>query len=241
MFDVLGIPKEEKKDAPENPDGDCCAVTAADGRRGRGKTPPGGKSASRPVPPPVPTEPDVYDKDRMACYAGHKIPIEDRTLKLEDIRKLLEKDFPELSQERTEMIYDDKTGNIVPVVKGAKKGTAVATRIERIDPGDVQAGPNVLAVRCDGIPMAIVARDEIEERFDSADLEDALNIVLRESRLVYVGVVPRLRPRYVRAHFLNLMVIVSGHSTLGEEALQFIIESSALIRAWADPAEEQED
>lgn len=64
----------------------------------------------------------VADKTRIVCYAGHKIIVEDRYLTLEDIRKKLERDFPELSKERTEMVYDEKTGIIVPVIKAAKKG-----------------------------------------------------------------------------------------------------------------------
>jgi hypothetical protein len=62
------------------------------------------------------------DKTRIVCYAGHKIYIEDRTLSLENVRKKLEKDFPELSKNRTEMVYDDKTGIVVPVIKAKKNG-----------------------------------------------------------------------------------------------------------------------
>jgi hypothetical protein len=42
---------------------------------------------------------------------------------LEQIRQMLERDYPELSKDRCDMIYNDKTGIIVPVVKGARKGT----------------------------------------------------------------------------------------------------------------------
>lgn len=62
------------------------------------------------------------DKTRIVCYAGHKIFIEDRTLSLEEIRKQLEKEFPELSKGRTEMAYDDKTGIVVPIIKAKKNG-----------------------------------------------------------------------------------------------------------------------
>lgn len=67
-------------------------------------------------------EPAVYDKDRMVAYAGHQLPITDRTLSLEQIRQLLEPQYPELSKDRCDMTYDNKTGIIVPVVKGARKG-----------------------------------------------------------------------------------------------------------------------
>jgi hypothetical protein len=65
---------------------------------------------------------EKVDKTRIVCYAGHKIYIEDRTLSLEDIRKQLEKDFPELTKKRTTMEYDEKTGIIVPVIKAKKNG-----------------------------------------------------------------------------------------------------------------------
>lgn len=62
------------------------------------------------------------DKTRIVCYAGHKIFIENRNLSLEQIRKQLEKEFPELSKGRTEMVYDDKTGIVVPIIKAKKNG-----------------------------------------------------------------------------------------------------------------------
>ena len=68
------------------------------------------------------SEPEVYDKDRIVAYAGHQHVITDRTLSLEQIRKMLERDYPELSKDRCEMTYDTKTGIVVPVVKGARKG-----------------------------------------------------------------------------------------------------------------------
>jgi hypothetical protein len=59
---------------------------------------------------------------RFVCYCGHKRIIEDRTMTLEQIRAMLEKDFPELRKGKTHMEYDEKTGIIVPVVKAAKAG-----------------------------------------------------------------------------------------------------------------------
>lgn len=79
------------------------------------KTAPGKKGGPAP-------EPEVYDKDRIVAYAGHQIPITDRTLSLEQVRHMLERSYPELSKDRCEMTYDAKTGIIVPVVKGARKG-----------------------------------------------------------------------------------------------------------------------
>ncbi len=67
-------------------------------------------------------EPEVYDKVRTVAYAGHRHEVTDRTLSLEQVRQVLERDYPELSKDRCEMTYDDKTGIIVPVVKGSRKG-----------------------------------------------------------------------------------------------------------------------
>lgn len=77
--------------------------------------PPNGKSKTA-------VEPEVYDKDRIVAYAGHQHVITDRTLSLEQIRQMLERSYPELSKDRCDMTYDPKTGIIVPVVKGARKG-----------------------------------------------------------------------------------------------------------------------
>ncbi|MFD1676095.1 Mov34/MPN/PAD-1 family protein [Alicyclobacillus fodiniaquatilis] len=101
---------------------------------------------------PVEQEPDVYDKTRIIYYAGHKYVIDDRTLKLEQIRQMLEEgfqyhyeeveiaegtgdpklvntidewvEFPELGKDRVEMVYDKEKGHIIPVLKGHKKGAA---------------------------------------------------------------------------------------------------------------------
>lgn len=68
-------------------------------------------------------EPDVYDKDRIARYAGQAIEVPTREMKLEDVRAMLEETFPELSKERTEMLYDEEKGLVIPVLKGHRKGT----------------------------------------------------------------------------------------------------------------------
>ena len=67
-------------------------------------------------------EPEVYDKDRVVAYAGRQHPITDRKLSLEEVRRMLERQYPELSKDRCEMTYNEKTGLIVPVVKGSRKG-----------------------------------------------------------------------------------------------------------------------
>lgn len=63
------------------------------------------------------------------CYSGLNLSItkffsEDKlaTLTLEDVRKKLEKDYPELSKQRTKMDWDEKKNIIVPIVTGGKKG-----------------------------------------------------------------------------------------------------------------------
>lgn len=64
------------------------------------------------------------DKTRIVCYCGQKHTYEDRSLTLDDIRKDLQKKYyPELTKDRTEMDYQEKTGLIFPRVKAAKKGS----------------------------------------------------------------------------------------------------------------------
>lgn len=65
----------------------------------------------------------------IVSYAGHKITINDVKLTPEDIRKKLEKDFPELSKERTEMIVDKKKKLIVPVIRAARKGCIAMNKV----------------------------------------------------------------------------------------------------------------
>lgn len=68
-------------------------------------------------------EPEVYDKDRAVHYAGHRIEVPTREMNLEGVRQMLEEQFPELSKERTEMLYDDEKGLVIPVLKGHRKGS----------------------------------------------------------------------------------------------------------------------
>ena len=60
-------------------------------------------SAASKTASPVAAEP--VDKDRVVAYAGHRHVITDRTLTLEAIRQMLERDYPELSKDRCEMTY----------------------------------------------------------------------------------------------------------------------------------------
>lgn len=61
-------------------------------------------------------------KPMIVRLYGHNIPVTDVNMTLEDIRKMLSKDFPELSKDRTEMVLDEKAGLIIPVIKAARKG-----------------------------------------------------------------------------------------------------------------------
>jgi PRTRC genetic system protein A len=63
------------------------------------------------------------------CYAGHNLSITKlfseealAGLDLEGVRKRLEKDFPELSKQRTKMEWDEKKNIVIPMVTGGKKG-----------------------------------------------------------------------------------------------------------------------
>lgn len=55
-------------------------------------------------------------------YAGHRHPVPEDNMTLEQVRSFLESDFPELSKERTQMLLDKKEKQVIPVVTGAKKG-----------------------------------------------------------------------------------------------------------------------
>ncbi|CAM4042147.1 hypothetical protein L1N85_19725 [Paenibacillus alkaliterrae] len=73
----------------------------------------------------------VFNNVTYICYAGHKFLITKffdqeslATLELEDVRKRLEKDFPELSKQRTKMEWDEKKNIICPMVTGGKKGVS---------------------------------------------------------------------------------------------------------------------
>ncbi|QHW35573.1 hypothetical protein GZH47_32325 (plasmid) [Paenibacillus rhizovicinus] len=64
------------------------------------------------------------------AYAGHTLSLTKffsaeqlADLDLEAVRKRLEKDFPELSKQRTKMDWDEKKNLICPMVTGGKKGS----------------------------------------------------------------------------------------------------------------------
>jgi PRTRC genetic system protein A len=70
-----------------------------------------------------------FNHATFIAYAGHGLSITKffseeslATLDLEAVRKRLEKDFPELSKQRTKMEYDEKKNIICPMVTGGKKG-----------------------------------------------------------------------------------------------------------------------
>ncbi|KPV45690.1 Mov34/MPN/PAD-1 family protein [Alicyclobacillus ferrooxydans] len=76
-------------------------------------------------------EPEEYEIDRVVYYAGHRKEVPSRTMKLEEVRAWLEREhFPELTKERTDMVYDKTTGHIVPVLKGHKKGAQMTVFTE---------------------------------------------------------------------------------------------------------------
>ncbi|WP_067923975.1 hypothetical protein [Alicyclobacillus shizuokensis] len=66
--------------------------------------------------------PEKVGTDYMVYYAGYQIPVPRDEMTVEEVRQMLEADYPELSKERTEMLVDAEKKQIVPVVKGAKKG-----------------------------------------------------------------------------------------------------------------------
>ncbi|MFX3637307.1 MAG: hypothetical protein ACE3L7_01525 [Candidatus Pristimantibacillus sp.] len=74
-------------------------------------------------------EKPVFNVTTFICYAGITRPItkyfpEEKLslIEMEDVRKRLEKDHPELSKQRTKMDWDKRKNIIVPIVTGGKKG-----------------------------------------------------------------------------------------------------------------------
>lgn len=73
----------------------------------------------------------VFNNVTYICYAGLRFPITKffdqdilATLDLEKVRKRLEKDFSELSKQRTKMEWDETKNIICPMVTGGKKGAS---------------------------------------------------------------------------------------------------------------------
>ena len=97
-------------------------------------------------------EPDVYDKDRVVLYAGHRIEVPTREMKLEEVRaQVLEEQFPELSKERTEMLYDEERGHIIPVLKGHRKGADGPIVVHTTVPPDYARKPVFHMLGGDGV------------------------------------------------------------------------------------------
>lgn len=81
------------------------------------------KTSAKPASvPQKKIDPQKVGTDYTVMYAGHKIPVPQDDMLLEDLRAYLEADYPELSRERAELIIDKEKFHVVPVVKGAKKG-----------------------------------------------------------------------------------------------------------------------
>lgn len=96
-------------------------------------------------------EPDVYDKDRVARYAGQAIPVPTREMSLEQVREMLEETFPELSRERTEMLYDEEKGLVIPVLKAHRKGSTQPIAVHREVPHDSPNRPVFYMLGRDGV------------------------------------------------------------------------------------------
>lgn len=78
-------------------------------------------------------EPEEYDKDRVVYYAGHQIAVPSRRMRLEEVRIMIEDQFPELSKANTDMIYDEEKGAVIPVLKGHRKGAKRVLSSVRLD------------------------------------------------------------------------------------------------------------
>jgi PRTRC genetic system protein A len=78
-------------------------------------------------------------KPRIIRYAGETIILdepEQMNWELEQIRQYLEETlgYPELTKDRTEMIYDKKKDIVIPVIKARKAGAVINSRFGQIDP-----------------------------------------------------------------------------------------------------------
>jgi len=91
------------------------------------KVAPARTKATAAVKPADEPEPDEYEIDRVVYYAGHHHEVPSRTMKLEEVRAWLEETYPELTKDRTELVYDKTNGHIIPVLKGHKKGARPLT------------------------------------------------------------------------------------------------------------------
>lgn len=96
-------------------------------------------------------EPEEYDKDRFVSYAGHRIEIPRRNMKLEEVRQMIEEQFPELSKERTEMLYDEELGLVIPVLKGHRKGSDAKTFTVLLEPPKADFPPVCHVIGEDGV------------------------------------------------------------------------------------------
>lgn len=79
------------------------------------------------------------NEPRIVRYAGETIVLDapdQLNWNLEQVRRHLEEvlGYPELTKDRTEMIYDKEKKLIIPVIKARKAGAVIESRIGRIDP-----------------------------------------------------------------------------------------------------------
>lgn len=85
-------------------------------------------NAKKPAKQPASTDKKEDDKDKpigkpvVVCYAGQKIPVTDPSLTLEQIRARLQKDFPELTKDNTDMQFDEKNSIVRVYPIGKKRG-----------------------------------------------------------------------------------------------------------------------
>ena len=84
-----------------------------------------------------------------------------RMATLEEIRKVVEKIYPEYSKERTEMLYDEKKKFVIPVLKSSRKGVVIQnTRAawEHVEEYDKQGNKWRKEVR----PFGVFKRNETQ-------------------------------------------------------------------------------
>lgn len=80
------------------------------------------KSAPKSTPKKSQDQDQKVNTAFTVYYAGHQVAVPEDGMTLENLRRYLESDFPELSKDRTRMTVDIKKNQVVPIVQGAKKG-----------------------------------------------------------------------------------------------------------------------
>lgn len=79
-------------------------------------------SKKKPAGAKTPPVEEKVDSEFIVCYAGHKIPVPHNDMTLEQVREILEKDFPEMTKQRAKLEVDKEKKQVIAFVHGGKHG-----------------------------------------------------------------------------------------------------------------------